>query len=228
MRKIFVLLIILLSIASAQAAQVWVEPAYLKVSEGANFTVNISVNPEGAEVYGAQYSLYFNNTLLYATGQIKGNFLGQDGAGTNIFADKINNTYGVIEYGEARTNTPDGVTNPGVLAAITFDVIGKHGVSELVLQDIKLSDPYANEIPGVSVRSGSVEIIYGICGDVNGDGSVNVFDAVKVKNRAGNPGYPLADEWAADVNCDGSVNVFDAVKVKNRAGNPGYSLNCCT
>jgi hypothetical protein len=31
----------------------------------------------------------------------------------------------------------------------------------------------------------------GLCGDVNRDGSVNVFDAVKVKNRAGNPGYSL-------------------------------------
>jgi len=67
----------------------------------------------------------------------------------------------------------------------------------------------------------------GICGDVNRDGSVNVFDAVKVRNRAGNPSYPLDDEWAADVNCDGNINVFDAVKVKNRAGNPSYPLNCC-
>ncbi|MCG2734854.1 MAG: DUF3344 domain-containing protein [Candidatus Methanoperedenaceae archaeon] len=68
----------------------------------------------------------------------------------------------------------------------------------------------------------------GLCGDVNRDGYVNVLDATKVKNRAGNPGYPLADEWAADVNCDGYVNVLDATKVKNRAGNPGYPLNCCT
>ena len=67
----------------------------------------------------------------------------------------------------------------------------------------------------------------GTCGDVNGDGSVNVLDATKVKNRAGNPGFPLDDEWAADVNCDGSINVLDATKVKNRAGNPGFPLACC-
>ena len=68
----------------------------------------------------------------------------------------------------------------------------------------------------------------GLCGDVNGDGMVNVLDATKVKNRAGNPSYPLDDEWAADVNCDGSINVLDATKVKNRAGDPGYPLDCCT
>ena len=67
----------------------------------------------------------------------------------------------------------------------------------------------------------------GICGDVNEDGDVNVLDATKVKNRAGNPSYPLDDEWAADVNCDTFINVLDATKVKNRAGNPGYPLNCC-
>jgi parallel beta-helix repeat protein len=68
----------------------------------------------------------------------------------------------------------------------------------------------------------------GLCGDVNGDGVVNVLDATKVKNRAGNPSYPLDDEWAADVNGDGSINVLDATKVKNRAGDPGYPLDCCT
>jgi hypothetical protein len=57
---------------------------------------------------------------------------------------------------------------------------------------------------------------------------VNVLDATKVKNRAGNPSYPLDDEWAADVNGDGSINVLDATKVKTRAGDPGYPLDCCT
>ena len=68
----------------------------------------------------------------------------------------------------------------------------------------------------------------GICGDVNKDGTVNVLDATKVMNRAGNPSYPLDDEWAADVNCDTFINVLDATKVMNRAGNPGYPLSCCT
>ncbi|MDD2666883.1 MAG: Ig-like domain-containing protein [Methanocellales archaeon] len=70
--------------------------------------------------------------------------------------------------------------------------------------------------------------IQGLCGDVNNDGVVDVLDATKVNNRAGNPNYPLDDEWAADVNCDGIINVLDATKVKNRAGNPSYPLSCCT
>ncbi|MDD3292355.1 MAG: PKD domain-containing protein [Methanocellales archaeon] len=62
----------------------------------------------------------------------------------------------------------------------------------------------------------------GLCGDVNNDGVVNVLAATKVKNRAGNPSYPLDNEWAADVNSDGIINVLDATKVKNRAADPNY------
>ena len=67
----------------------------------------------------------------------------------------------------------------------------------------------------------------GMCGDVNADGNVNIFDVGDVWNRAGNPGYYLKCPWAADVNCDKTVNIFDVGDVWNRAGNPGYVLNCC-
>ncbi|MDD2666889.1 MAG: NosD domain-containing protein [Methanocellales archaeon] len=66
------------------------------------------------------------------------------------------------------------------------------------------------------------EHYFGLLGDVNNDGVVNVLDATKVKNRAGNPFYPLDNEWAADVNSDGIINVLDATKVKNRAADPNY------
>jgi hypothetical protein len=137
---------------SAQAAQVWVEPAYLKTSTGENFTVNIMVDPEGAEVFGAQYYLYFNNTLLNAANQMQGTFLG----GITIVND-INNIPGRIMYGEFRTGSA-GVTTPGVLASISFEVIGERGVCELVLKDVILSDPDAQEIANVTISNGSIRI----------------------------------------------------------------------
>ncbi|MDD2666837.1 MAG: dockerin type I repeat-containing protein [Methanocellales archaeon] len=81
---------------------------------------------------------------------------------------------------------------------------------------------------GLSVKWVGSILIYsnespqGLLGDVNNDGVVNVLDATKVKNRAGNPFYPLDNEWAADVNSDGIINVLDATKVKNRAADPNY------
>jgi hypothetical protein len=66
-----------------------------------------------------------------------------------------------------------------------------------------------------------------MCGDVNGDRTVNVIDVVLIYKRALNPGYPLDLPWAGDVNCDRNINVIDVVLVYKRALDPGYDLNCC-
>ncbi|PXF50604.1 MAG: hypothetical protein C4B56_08445, partial [Candidatus Methanophagaceae archaeon] len=43
------------AIAFGSPVVVSVEPSYLKVSPGDEFTVNITVDPEENEIYGAQY-----------------------------------------------------------------------------------------------------------------------------------------------------------------------------
>jgi len=50
-------------------------------------------------------------------------------------------------------------------------------------------------------------------GDVTGDGSVNIFDLVSVRNSL-NQGVSEAN-FRADVNADGSINIFDLVAVRN-------------
>jgi len=227
MRNLLILLIILLcSVASVQAAQVWVEPAYNEVSEGVNFTVNITVDPEGAEVMGAEYKLYFNNTLLNATDQTPGTFLSHDGVSTMRIVNKINNTLGKVEYGEFRTGVDYGVTAPGVLASITFQAIGERGFCDLFLTDVILSDPDAHEIPGVNVSNGSVEIMSGICGDVTGNDVVDTGDVILLSNYVGYPGYMLQNEWAGDVTGNDVVDTGDVILLSNYVGYPGYSLNC--
>ena len=221
MRNLLILLIILLcSAASVQAAQVWVEPVYTEVSEGTNFTVNITVDPEGAEVMGAEYKLYFNNTLLNATDQVQGDFLG----GMNLVND-INNTLGRIMYGEMVISGV-GATAPGVLASITFQAIGERGFCDLFLTDVILSDPYAHEILGVNVSNGSVEIMSGICGDVTGNDVVDTGDVILLSNYVGYPGYTLVNEWAGDVTGNGVIDTGDVILLSNYVGYPGYSLNC--
>ena len=66
-----------------------------------------------------------------------------------------------------------------------------------------------------------------MCGDVNGDHTVNVIDVVLIYKRALDPGYPLDLPWAGDVNCDRNINVIDVVMVYKRALDPGYDLDCC-
>ena len=143
-------------VQSALAAPVVsVEPSYLQVLQGQNFTVNITVDPAGAEVMGAQYTLYFNNSLN-ATNQEKGEFLSQDGASTNVFVNEINNTLCYTKYGEARIGVDYGVVREGTLSNVTFKAI-KSGIVHLNFSDVKLSAPNAQPIP-VSVCNGTCEI----------------------------------------------------------------------
>ena len=51
-------------------------------------------------------------------------------------------------------------------------------------------------------------------GDVNGDGSVNMKDWIRLKNHL-NESDILTDLSGADVNGDGSVNMKDWIRLKN-------------
>ncbi len=138
-------------------AIVSVEPQNVAVSTGDRFTVNISVDTGGYEVYGAQYTLHFDPTILQVFEQTNGTFLSQDDASTIEVTNRFNNTIGTVEYGETRMDVENGTTAPGVLATITFDVVGTRGSNSLTLSDVLLSDPLVQQIP-VSINDGYVTI----------------------------------------------------------------------
>ena len=77
---------------------------------------------------------------------------------TNVFANKINNTIGMVEYGETRKGIDYGVNTSGILATITFNAMGA-GACGLTLDNVKLSDPGAQEILGVLINDGTCEIV---------------------------------------------------------------------
>jgi hypothetical protein len=131
--------------AASAAPTISVEPSYIEVSQGDTFTVNITIDPDGTGVMGAQYTLYFDSVLLKALNQDRGPFLRQDGESTTVSKNKIYNTIGEIKYGETRIGTTVGVTTPGVLSAIEFEVRSS-GVGELRLGNVKLSDPVSGPI----------------------------------------------------------------------------------
>ena len=155
--------------AQAAPAVVSVSPPSVDVSQGQTFTVNITVDPKGNEICAAQYVLlYSDNNLLNATSQTQGPFLSQDGLETIVVANIINNTLGKVEYGEFRTGEglEHGVTAPGALASITFEVIGTSGRSNLKLSDVILLDPNEEELE-TEINDGTV-----IIGKVTGEPAI--------------------------------------------------------
>ena len=225
------LFIVFCSAISVQAVEIWAEPEYTEVSPGANVNVSIWIDPEGIEVMGAQYDLEFNNTKLNAIEQTSGSFFSHDGASTWIATNTINNTAGFTKFCEVRTLVDYGVTDPGVLAFITFNVTGNNGVCDLGLYKVILSNNTGWQIPDVNISNASIEIVDGICGDLNGNAEVNMGDVTLLGNYIGYPGNPKynVDEWAADVNHNGEVNMGDVTLLGNYIGYPGnpkYLLDC--
>ena len=66
------------------------------------------------------------------------------------------------------------------------------------------------------------------CGDVNGDGIVDMDDVTLLFNHVNDPDtYPLADEWAGDVNGDGVIDTSDVGLLHSHITYPEeYPLRC--
>ena len=76
-----------------------------------------------------------------------------------------------------------------------------------------ISDSSGNEI--LSHGEGG-SVFLGMLGDVNGDGEINVIDAVIIVNFAISNEVPSDSEfWASDINNDGMINVLDVVQLVN-------------
>ena len=134
-----------------------VEPSYLSVSHGDYFTVNITVDPVNEKIRGVAFKLHFDDSQLNATSLGQGTFF--SGFDTLSYGEGIKPALGKIDYAEAITDHEDeGVTKPGTLVTVTFQVIGGRGVSKLRFEEIMLSDPWAQEISNVTVNNGTIEI----------------------------------------------------------------------
>lgn len=154
---LLLLLFLVIQVAGASPATIKIEPSYQKAPHGENVTVTISIDPSTNEVFGAQYELYFNTSILHAIAQTQGSFLGQDGVTTTVLLNSVDNTLGKIAYGEFRTGVSYGVTNPGTLASVTFRVTARSGISTLNFSKVLLSTPFAEAIE-TDIENGTVQV----------------------------------------------------------------------
>jgi hypothetical protein len=111
----------------------------------------------------------------------------------------------------------DGITtgNVGVLALIGFEADHwNYGETPIEFISIRARDANNSPLDFEGVDSWARVCEY-LLADANGDGSINVSDAVFIINYifvSGSAPYPLL---VADANCDDLVNVSDAVYIIN-------------
>lgn len=146
---------------------------------------------------------------------MEGDLLSQDGASTYFNPGVIDNTAGTIT-GVAGTITTPGetVSTPGVFATIRMTAKSVEGTSPMDLSGVIVGDINGDPV-SIMVNDGTVTITTCI-GDVNGDGTVNVLDMIRIGQHWEETGTP---GWIPeDVNRDGAINVLDMILIGQHWG----------
>jgi len=164
----FVLLILISTIityeetlsANGSITCVYVQPHEQTINAlGENFTVNINVK-YALDLYGYEFKLYYNSTILKGINVTEGPFLKQKGQTffyIVAFNDNYNSTHGILWIDSCLIGDTFGADGEGTLATITFKSL-KQGYSLISLDSVELVDSRKNPIQN-QVIDGTVTII---------------------------------------------------------------------
>lgn len=132
-------------LSPVQAAPV-LEMSSATSATGLDLTVRVK---DISDLYGFQFTLNFDRTLLTAVGGTEGSFL--MGAGSTFFdPGLIDNGAGSIAFVfNTLVSAVDGVDGSGDLATFSFDVV-QAGLAGFSFSDVLFLDSALNDIPVVS------------------------------------------------------------------------------
>ena len=109
------------------------------LTQGQNYTISIYTNYNGSDIWGYEFTLTYNPAVLRGIEAVNGDLITQ--AVTTFNAGNFNNTLGTLSktgaYALNMTPTPPeplASTGPGILANITFTIVGE-GKSFITLGD---------------------------------------------------------------------------------------------
>jgi len=111
------------------------------------FCVDINVSPNGLPVYGVQYKLTYNASVIYVLSQDEGTFLSHNGNSTAETRNYLDTVHGYSEYGLTRIDSLLGETTPGTLVKVKYKTIGSpEATSWINLSEVVVSDHTANPL----------------------------------------------------------------------------------
>jgi hypothetical protein len=187
-------------------ALIYVYPAKTvnsSLTSGTNFTVNIDIiNASG--VGGLEFKLGFNSTALNAQSVARGSFIPISAT----LLTEIDNTTGFAKF---NVSLPSSLDGNGIVAVVQFQVMADNvNNSTLHLYDVNLVDT-SNQSLTFTTIDGSFTNTKTLPGDLNGDNTVDIYDAQLAANAFGSK--PGDDNWnpVADMDGNGTVDIFDLV-----------------
>lgn len=117
--------------------------------------------------------------------------------------------------GNLGLQTGQSGTAIGTAGAITYGASGTQ--VSIALNGVGNAQHLNLRLTGIQPGNGTVDIPINIlCGDVNGDGTVNVLDLGQVRTRSGQPVDSTTFRY--DINCDGAINVLDIGTTRLKSG----------
>jgi hypothetical protein len=143
----------------ASSTRVSLDPPNLTVNAvGDSFTVNVSVF-NVTDLYGYDFELFYNSSVLNGTQIIQGSFLGS-GALFDVanFTDHYAPTQGLVSVVCTLIGNVSGVSGSGALATLKFKSLAPANSTILHLTDVDLDNPNVNSIPHNNV-DGTVKVI---------------------------------------------------------------------
>jgi hypothetical protein len=212
------------------SSEIFVSPGRTHLDVG-NTTINIDItNVSG--IASIQFDLTWDPTILSASSFTEVLFHNRTPSADwgyiwQLYLD-INNPSGELAYAvtwinlgwaEAGGYCPLNVTTPEPIATVTFTMLAANAsaYTTLHLSDVKVGDENASPIPVNTVADGA---IWRLVGDLNGDGVVDIYDAILLADSFGShgpnhdySGEPASPNWNADadLNGDGIIDIYDSI-----------------
>lgn len=136
----------------ATTTTLYVDPATSKVLVDTTFAMNISIT-NVTDLYGWEFTLYYNNTMLNGTQITEGPFISTGGStffNVSDFNDAYNTTHGRVWATSVLLGNVPGVNGSGVLASVFF-TCKDFGSSVLSLANATLGDSEGVAIVHIAV-----------------------------------------------------------------------------
>jgi len=221
-----------------------VQPENMTVKRGETFTISVVLEniPENPGTAGIQFTVNWNQTVLSALNMTEVLFheVTPPSEWDNIWelGNVVNNTEGYVTYAylwyDSNRATVGGyapVWGNHTLATITLMAI-ETGSTTLHFSDMIVGTPDAevlicsSDLPNTPLLSslitdGSVDVkasVKAAVADVNGDGSVDLFDALLMAQHFGSKEGELDWDPSVDLNGDAQVDIYDFIILAHSYG----------
>jgi hypothetical protein len=149
--------LIILNFFLPEAANVNISPSNVNINQGQDFDLNVSIDPLGIPIAGAQMDIFYNSSLVKINTISEGNLFTQNGVTSYFNSGIVNNSTGnaVNIYSFILGN--NSISTSGRFIVINMTATGIAGTSKIGLSNVIISDPNGKQVP-LNMYNASVTI----------------------------------------------------------------------